>query len=361
MTVSLSAPAASPTGRRPVHTLPKAHLHLHFTGSLRITTLRELAAKHGMRLPPALTTQWPPRLSARDERGWFRFQRLYDAARACVRDEADMRRIVREAAEDDAAEGSGWLEIQVDPSSYAPFVGGITPAIEIVLDEARAASEATGTQVAVVVAASRMRHPLEARTLARLAARHAGEGAGTVVGFGLSNDERRGTTEDFAAAFRIARRAGLASVPHAGELLGADHVEAALDHLSPDRLGHGVRAAEDARVLDRVVEGQVVLEVCPTSNVALGVYGSPADVPLRRLLRAGARIALGADDPLLFGSRLTEQYSQAREVHELDDTALAQLARGSIEGSRAPEELKRLLLAEVERWRTAPAPAPSPT
>src|SRR6476661_2774643 len=182
---------------RLVSDLPKAHLHLHFTGSMRVETLRELAEKHGLHLPDSLMTSWPPRLSARDERGWFRFQRLYDAARACVRDESDMRRIVREAAQDDAAEGSRWLEIQVDPTSYAPFVGGITPALEIVLDEAAAASREGDTQVAVVVAASRIRHPLDARTLARLAAQHAGEGAGTVVGFGLSNDERRGVTEEF--------------------------------------------------------------------------------------------------------------------------------------------------------------------
>ena len=120
-----------------------------------------------------------------------------------------MRRIVREAALDDGAEGSRWLEIQVDPTSYAPFVGGITPALEIVLDEARAVSaEAGAAQVAVVVAASRMRHPLEARTLARLAARYAGGGAGAVVGFGLSNDERRGATRGV--------RAGLPDRPPGG-------------------------------------------------------------------------------------------------------------------------------------------------
>ena len=201
----------SSSSGRPLAQLPKAHLHLHFTGSMRVQTVREMAAKHGMRLPSALTTQWPPQLSVQDERGWFRFQRLYDSARACVRDEEDLRRIVREAAEDDAAEGSRWLELQVDPTSYAPFVGGLTPAMEIILDEARVASTTTGTQVAIVVAASRMRHPLDARTLARLAARSAGYGPGSVVGFGLSNDERRGMTSEFEAAFRIARRAGLAS------------------------------------------------------------------------------------------------------------------------------------------------------
>jgi adenosine deaminase len=225
---------------RPIETLPKAHLHLHFTGSMRPQTLKDLAAKHGIRLPETLREHHLLRLTP-DERGWFRFQRLYDAARACVRDAEDMRRIVLEAAADDAAEGSRWLEIQVDPTSYAPHVGGITPALEIVLDAAREASATTTCQVAVIVAASRIRHPLDARTLARLAAHHAGEGPGEVIGFGLSNDERRGMTEEFAPAFRIADKAGLASVPHSGELLGPDHVRTTLDYLRPTRLGHGVR------------------------------------------------------------------------------------------------------------------------
>src|SRR5512140_4121 len=130
---------------RDVTLLPKAHLHLHFTGSMRPDTLKELAAKHGIRLPESLREQHLLRLTP-DERGWFRFQRLYDAARACVRDAEDMRRIVLEAAQDDAAEGSRWLELQVDPTSYAPFVGGLTPALEIVLDAAREAGRSTGCQ-----------------------------------------------------------------------------------------------------------------------------------------------------------------------------------------------------------------------
>jgi adenosine deaminase len=335
---------------RSVQSLPKAHLHLHFTGSMRPATLVALADKHDLRLPDALTRSWPPTLSATDERGWFRFQRLYDTARACVRGEADMRRIVREAAIDDAAEGSRWLEIQVDPTSYAPYVGGITPALEIVLDEARSVSAEVGIGVAVVVAANRIRHPLDARMLARLAALHAGEGPGQVVGFGLSNDERRGTTTEFAPAFDIARRAGLACVPHGGELLGADAVSETLAALSPDRVGHGIRSAENPQVLAEVVSRGVTLEVCPGSNVALGVYKTDEDVPLRQLMDAGAQIALGADDPLLFGSRLNAQYETARSVHGLSDTELAELARSSIRGSRAAVPLKDRMLADVDGW-----------
>ncbi|MCL3860058.1 adenosine deaminase [Actinotalea sp. K2] len=339
--------------------LPKAHLHLHFTGSMRPATLRDLATARGMRLPAALLDGDPLRLPPGD-RGWFRFQRLYDAARACVRSEADMRRIVAEAAADDAAEGSGRLEIQVDPTSYAPFVGGLTPALEIVLDEARSASTATGVEVGVVVASSRMRHPLEARTLARLAARYAGDGAGQVTGFGLSNDERRGATAEFAPAFAIARRAGLASVPHGGELLGPRHVSEVLEHLVPDRLGHGVRSGEDDRVLDDVVRRGVALEVCPASNVSLGVYAADDQVPLRRLARAGATVALGADDPLLFGSRLVAQYEAARTVHGFDDAALAELARGSVRASRATGETRSRLLAGIDAWLAAPDEGSAP-
>ncbi len=336
---------------RSLVSLPKAHLHLHFTGSMRIETVRDLAEGHGLRLPASLVDEWPPRFDTADERGWFRFQRLYDAARACVRGEADMRRIVREAALLDGAEGSRWLEIQVDPTTYAPFVGGITPALEIVLDEAEQVSAEPGAaSVAVIVAASRLRHPLEARTLARLAARYAGTGVGSVVGFGLSNDERRGATEEFGRAFEIARRAGLALVPHAGELLGAAAVERTLSSLRPDRLGHGVRSVEDPRVVDLVVEQDVALEVCPGSNVSLGVYDTLADVPLRQLLAAGVTVALGADDPLIFGSRLVDQYEAARAVHRLDDAELAALARASWVASRAPEEVRATALADIEGW-----------
>src|SRR3954454_13691703 len=337
---------------RNVAALPKAHLHLHFTGSMRPATLADLAAKHRIRLPETLREHHLLRLTP-DERGWFRFQRLYAAARACVRAADDMRRIVLEAAEDDATEGSGWLELQVDPTSYAPFVGGLTPALEIVLDAARVASASTGCQVAIVVAASRVRHPLDARTLARLAASYAGDGPGEVVGFGLSNDERRGTTEDFAPAFAIAARAGLASVPHSGELLGPAHVRATLEALRPDRLGHGVRAAEDPALLARVCEAGIGLEVCPASNVALGVYPTAADVPLRRLVEAGAQLALGADDPLLFGPRLAAQYRTARDVHGFSDAGLAALARSSVEVSRAPQEVRKQLLAGIDEWLAA--------
>ena len=336
---------------RPVNGLPKAHLHLHFTGSMRHTTLLDLAAREGIRLPAALVEEWPPQLVATDEKGWFRFQRLYDVARSVLRTEDDVRRLLREAAEDDAADGSVWTEIQVDPSGYAARFGGITAFTDLVIDATRDAAQRAGIGMGVVVAANRTRHPLDARTLARLAGQYVGRG---VVGFGLSNDERRGDTTAFGPAFTIAERAGLLLVPHGGELRGAPHVRQCLDELNPGRLGHGVRAAEDPDVLARVVDAGVALEVCPTSNVALGVYSTLDEIPVRTLLAAGADVALGADDPLLFGSRLAGQYAVLRAVQDFTDDELATLARMSLRRSCAPDELRRVALKGVDDWLAAP-------
>ena len=336
---------------RDLRALPKAHLHLHFTGSMRHATLLELAERDGIVLPDSLVSEWPPQLSAADEKGWFRFQRLYDVARSVLRTEDDVRRLVREAAEDDVRDGGRWLEIQVDPSGYAARFGGLTPFVELVLDATRASAEATGVGIAVVLAANRTRHPLDGRTTARLAAQYAGAG---VVGLGLSNDERRGRAEDFEGAFRIARRAGLRAMPHGGELAGPASVAACLDRLCADRIGHGVRSVEDPGLLARVVERGVTLEVCPASNVRLGVYPTAAAVPVPALRAAGARVALGADDPLLFGSRLADQYTLVREHHGLSDADLAALARDSVESSSAPPEVRARLLTGIDTWLAAP-------
>ncbi|MET3961297.1 adenosine deaminase [Marmoricola sp. OAE513] len=336
---------------RPLSDLPKAHLHLHFTGSMRHGTLLELAARDGISLPDALEEDWPPRLSVADEKGWFRFQRLYDVARSVLRTEDDVRRLIREAAQDDKADGGRWLEIQVDPSGYAAKFGGITAFTDLVLDAVAEASRDVGIGMAVVIAANRTRHPLDARTLARLAAQYAGRG---VVGFGLSNDERRGRTADFAGAFAIAERAGLLLVPHGGELLGPESVRVCVDDLHAGRLGHGVRVTEDPALLDRVVEAGIALELCPVSNVALGVFSDLSSVPLPQLIAAGAEIALGADDPLLFGSRLNAQYATMRAAHELTDAQLAELARSSLRASRADDDVKAAALADIDAWMETP-------
>jgi adenosine deaminase len=309
--------------------LPKANLHLHLTGSMRPSTLAELAERHGIAVPAPL----PPD-AAHD---WGTFQGRYDAARSAIRTAADLGRVVAEAVEDNLADGCGWLELQVDPTSYAPFLGGLEPVVEAAL------AAMSGAPAALVVAASWAAGGDHALRLARLAARYPG-----VVGFGISNDERRGSLDDFVPAARVAAEAGLLVVPHAGFYEGAWHVRDCVEKLGANRIGHGLTAMHDPSTVELLAARGVALEVCPTSYPPLGVAGL-ASLPLRALLVAGVPIALASDDPLLFGADVTAQYEIARDVLGLGPADLAALAHHSINASAAPAGTKRHLTSEMAR------------
>jgi adenosine deaminase len=192
-----------------------------------------------------------------------------------------------------------------------------------------------------------MRPPAEAVALARLAARYAGRG---VVSFGLADDEAHGPAAPFAEAFAVARAAGLISAPHAGEHAGPESVRAALDALGARRIQHGVRAIEDPDLVRRLVDERVCLDVCPTSNVRLGVVPSLEAHPAPALVQAGVAVSLNADDPVLFGCGLLDEYELARRGFGFDDTVLAAIAADSIRASGAPESLRAGALARIDDW-----------
>jgi adenosine deaminase len=326
-------------------TLPKAHLHLHLTGSARLATVRELADKYGISLPAALVNEefdW-----GEGGREWSHFQSRYDAARQTIRSAEDVRRVIREAAEDDAAEGSGWLELQVDPSSYARHLDGVESAVEIMVDACQDAARTAGIGTGLVLTVSWDASPERAEHVARVAARYAHRG---VVGFGVSNDERRGEPEVFVSASHIARDAGLLVAPHTGFYADGFHVRRCVELLGARRIGHGITAAASQHTLEILARSQVTMEICPTSYLPLGVLSALAQVPITAFQRAGVPVALGADDPLIFGTRLVGQYEILREVHGLNDQALAELARQSVRAAIAPLEVAERLLAGIDVW-----------
>jgi adenosine deaminase len=323
---------------RDLRLLPKAHLHLHLEGAMRPATLAELAAEAGVPTPPI-----------RGYTSFAEFGLQYRAASALIETEAHLRRVVREVVDDAADEGAVWVEPHFYPPRYAGLLGSAEEVLEIVIDEGERAADARGIGCGWIVSALRDFDPDQAVELAKLAAMYAGSG---VVAFGLAADEALFPPEPFAEAFGIARDAGLISAPHAGELAGPASVYGALDALGAQRICHGVRALEDPALVERLAADEVVLDICPTSNVMLAVVATIEEHPLVKLLDAGVRCSLNGDDPLLFGPGLLAEYELVRESMGLSDEQLAQLARSSLVGSGAPRQLIADAVDHVEEWLT---------
>jgi adenosine deaminase len=316
--------------------LPKAHLHLHLDGSLRASTVAELAAAAGIEAP--MPTGY----------GSFEaFSATISAAAACMRTADDVVRVLDEIVEDAAAGGAVWVEMSMWPGLFAGRLGPYADVVRTVLDGLHRAGTARGVGAGLVLAANRDHGPVQALEVARLAGRFTADG---VVGFGLDGDESRYPPGLFVEACAAARAAGLAVLPHAGELLGAGSVADAVDLLGARRVMHGVRATEDPRLIARLVDSGTVLDICPTSNVLLSVVPSLAEHPLPSLLAAGVRCTVNADDPLLFGTDLLTEYQRCRQSMGLTDRQLAGVARTSVAASAAPAGLIATTVARIDAW-----------
>ncbi|MDQ1673867.1 MAG: adenosine deaminase [Frankiaceae bacterium] len=328
-----------PPDARDLAALPKAHLHLHLEGGMRPGTLRELATRNGMPVP-----------EIRGFGNFGAFAAMYVAACEVLTSADDVARLIDETVDDAVAAGA----VHVEPGMFLPHhrarLGPDEQVLELVLDALATASARTGVSTGLMVSADRTRSPEEAVEQARLAARYAGRG---VVAFGLANDEHGHPPEPFADAFGIARAAGLLSTPHAGELDGPASVRGALEVLGADRILHGVRAVEDPALVQQLAQSEVCLDVCPTSNVLLSVVDDLAAHPLPALLDAGVRCSLNADDPLLFGPGLLEEYALCRDILGLSDAQLAAVASTSLTASGASPEVVANGLSGVDAWLAA--------
>lgn len=317
--------------------LPKAHLHLHLELGMRPSTLADLCRKYDHPVP--------------EIRGYGSFAVFNDmciAATAVLRTRDDWDRLADEMCADHAAAGCVYLEPSFWAGNHRHTFGSDAAAWDVVIDAFAGAAAHHGVAIGYMAPVDRVVDtPADAVTLAHLAVSRRDRG---VVALGLHNDEVGHPPGDFVDAFAVARDGGLLSTPHAGELEQGHVVAEAVDLLGADRIQHGIRAAEVDGLVERLAAEQVCLDVCPTSNVMLGVVKDLADHPLPSLLAAGVPCSLNADDPLLFGPGILEEYELARTELGLDDEQLAAMARASIDHGGAPEAVKATARAGIAAW-----------
>lgn len=316
--------------------LKKAELHCHIEGAASPALVLSQAAKYGV------ATGGFIRNGAYVWNDFTTFLAAYDAASKVFRTEEDFALLAETYLAELAAGGAIFSELFVSPDHGAASGLGAEAYICGLAAGMERARMKFGIESRMTVIGVRHLGPERVVAAAEFAARRPHP---LITGFNMAGDERQYKVADFIRAFEIAREAGLGITIHAGELCGAFSVRDALDQIKPDRIGHGVRAVEDMALVERIRDEGVVLEVCPGSNVALGLFPSFKDHPLRLFYDMGLKVTLNSDDPPFFHSSLALEYEMASTEMGFSDAELDKMTRTALEAAFIDAETRKALLS----------------
>lgn len=325
--------------------LPKAELHVHHVGSASPETVAELASRHTDSPVPADPEALAEYFTFTD---FAHFIEVYLSVVDLLRTPEDIWTLTHEVGRDLAAQNVRYAELTMTP--YTSIVRGI-PAeayVEAIEDARQAAERDFGVALQWIFDIPGESGIPAADVTLDTALRL---GPGALVGFGLGGPEIGVPRPQFAPHFERAKAAGLHSVPHAGESTGPETIRDSLDHLGAERIGHGIAAAQDPALMERLVAEGVALEVCPTSNVRTRSVPSLAEHPLPVLVEAGVTVTINSDDPPMFGTTLNDEYAVAADLLGLDEEGLRALATAAVDASFASDSMKAHLREEISAAR----------
>jgi adenosine deaminase len=325
--------------------LPKVELHVHHVGSASPATVAALAARYEGATPvPADPVLLADYFTFTD---FGHFIEVYLSVVDLIRDAEDIWTLTYDVAGDLAAQNVRYAELTLTP--YSSIRRGI-PAIaycEAVEDARRRAAEDHGVQLAWCFDIPGEAGMVAADVTLDVALTQRPDG---LVSFGLGGPERGVPRAQFAPHFAEARAAGLHSVPHAGESTGPESIWDALTHLGAERVGHGIAAVQDPRLLTHLAQRGIALEVCPTSNVCTHAVANLAEHPLPALVAAGVPVSINSDDPPMFSTTLNAEYAVAAGLLHLDADGVAELARAAVRQSFLGDHEKGVILADIDGY-----------
>ncbi|MEJ6395478.1 adenosine deaminase [Gymnodinialimonas sp. 2305UL16-5] len=310
--------------------IKKVELHLHFEGAAPPAFIRGLAQEKNVDLSKIFRED-----GSYAYRDFSHFLQVYEAATSVLTGPEEFARLTRALLEESASHGVVYTEAFLSPD----FCGGGDVAawreyLAAIQEVADTAERDMGISLRGIVTCIRHFGPEQAKAVATCAAETASE---WVVGFGMGGDEMMGAPSDFAWSFDCAREAGLAITTHAGEWGGAKSVRDSVEALRPARIGHGVQAIDDPELCDLLAERDIVLEVCPGSNVFLGVYPKLEAHPIQRLRDRGVKVTISTDDPPFFHTTMTREYENLSRVFGYDESDFADFANTALDAAFCDE------------------------
>jgi adenosine deaminase len=320
---------------------PKVELHLHLEGAAPPAFIRGLAKEKHIDIAGIFAENGSYRYADFDE-----FLKVYEAACTTLQSPQDFYRLTLAVLEQSAASGVVYSECFLSPDFCGNRDLGAWREYLHAIQEAAAVAEAQmGITLRGIVTCIRHFGPDKARQVARCAAETAG---GFLTGFGIAGDEKVLAPKDFAYSFDMAREAGLQLTAHAGEWGGPQSVRDALG-LGVARIGHGVRAIEDLALVDELAERGIVLEVCPGSNLALGLYPNMRAHPIGQLYHREVRVTISTDDPPFFHTTMTREYEALHQAFDWDEGVFDKIARTSLDAAFCDADTKARILKLLEQ------------
>ncbi len=320
---------------------PKVELHLHLEGAAPPAFIRGLAKRKHMDLSGLFTENGSYKFT-----DFWHFLKVYEAAVTTLQNPQDFHDLTLAVLEESARSGVVYTEIFLSPDFCGNRDLGAWREYLHAIREAAATAETTmGITMRGIVTCIRHWGPDKARQAALCAAETAGS---FITGFGLAGDEKVGKPKDFTYCFDMAREAGLHLTAHAGEWGGPDSVRDAIGDLRVERIGHGARAIEDMALVEEIAERGVALELCPGSNVALGLYPSFRKHPIGEMHRRGVKVTISTDDPPFFHTTMEREYQMLHEAFDWDDGVFADIARTSLDAAFCDADTKTRIRKTLE-------------
>ena len=320
---------------------PKIELHLHLEGAAPPAFIRGMAKRKHMDLSGLFNEDGSYQFS-----DFWQFLKVYEAAVTTLQNPQDYHDLTLTVLEESAASGVVYTEMFLSPDHCGGRdLGAWREYLHAIQEAADQAEKTMGITLRGIVTAIRHWGPDKARQTALCASETAGR---LVTGFGLAGDEKVGMPGDFVWSFDMAREAGLRLTAHAGEWGGPQSVRDALTDLRVERIGHGARAIEDLALVDELAERGVVLEMCPGSNVALGIFPTFRAHPIAELHRRGVKVTISTDDPPFFHTTMEREYQMLHEAFDWDDGVFAGIARTSLDAAFCDADTKARILKTLE-------------
>lgn len=323
---------------REIFDLPKAELHVHLEGTVTPKETKALAKKHGIELPPQVMSGTGDSFRWQD---FSEFHIIYDAVSSVLQTADDFHEITYQYLASLAEENTLYSELIFSP--YCAHENGV-PYKEMLLGIVTAvdrAHEEFGIETRLLAAIYRHYGLEYAEKMMANVLQHRHE---YVVGANIAGDTKQFSLSTYKGLCQKLRDAGLLLSVHAAEDTPAEEGIEALDVLGAKRIGHGVRIIENEEILKRIIDQQVMLEICPTSNIAIDFYPSHQVHPLHQFKQLGVNISINSDDPAFFGSSLGDEYILAQQVYNFSADELLQVTHNAIRAGFVDESLKQELL-----------------